>query len=517
MKLDKIRLLLLAILLLGLFFRLYNLAGDSFWADEGYSLIRTVDMGFFQIVKTFHHAFFYNIILHYWIDLFGNSEFPTRLLSVIFGCLAIFMIYKVGESLFNKNVGILSSLILSVSVFHINYSQEVRDYSLMVLLTLMSFYFFINLFKKRSILISVGYVLSSIFLIYTHGFGVFIIIAQNVYFITVFYISKETHELDFKKWLWLQVILLVLSIPWLWILADKLLSARAGYPLPTPRGYSPRIPSLNDVLQSFITYSGSLVLFRFFLVLSLFSIISCKKLKENINLKNITKAISNYRLKIDRPNITKAYLLLVWVSVPIIFPFIMSLLVMPVYHTRYTMGASLAFYLLAAKGITNINSKYLKSVIIAIILLLSFVNVYEFSTQTDKRPDYQPFREAANYIDINAESGDLLLFHQGLKPILYVFDYYSNRADLVKRSFPDLELPELENTKYVHEGNIRELDPILKGYNRVWFVHSSSCDYYGLINKTLSGSYNLLYYKRYSQGLEISLFEKPFNKKTPSR
>ncbi len=111
MRLTKNELILLAILSLGLFLRIYDLASESLWFDEGY-FIALAKLDLFQIVEkgsqTSHPPLYY-IILHYWINLFGDSEFSTRFLSVIFGFFAIFMIYKVGSLICDKEVGILSS------------------------------------------------------------------------------------------------------------------------------------------------------------------------------------------------------------------------------------------------------------------------------------------------------------------------------------------------------------------------------------------------------------------------
>ena len=211
MKLIRNELILiLAILFVGLFFRIYGLGNESIWLDEGFS-IRLSNLNLFHIVEETSrdvHPPLYYIILHYWINLFGDSEFSTRFLSVIFGFFAIFMIYKIGSLIFCKDVGVLSSLLLGLSVFHIQYSQEVRSYSLMSLLTLLSFYFFIRLLDKRSLTVLTGYVISSLLLLYTHFFGFFIIIAQNIYFLTLFLLSKNDYKLNLRRWILLQIILI---------------------------------------------------------------------------------------------------------------------------------------------------------------------------------------------------------------------------------------------------------------------------------------------------------------------
>ena len=217
--------LLLGILFIGLFLRVYDLGNESIWLDEGFS-IRFANLNLSQIISLRDNGLppLYYIILHWWINLFGDSEFSIRFPSVIFGFLAIFMIYKIGNQIFDKDVGMLSSLLLGLSVFHIHYSQEARTYSLSVLLTLLSMYFFIKLLKKRSHIALIGYILFSILLMYSHLFGLFIIISQNIYLFTLFLLSKEDYKLNLKKWLLIQTVLIALFAPWVKILAIQVLA-----------------------------------------------------------------------------------------------------------------------------------------------------------------------------------------------------------------------------------------------------------------------------------------------------
>jgi len=86
--------ILLAILLMGLFLRIYDLSNESLWLDEGFS-IRFANLSLYQIffLPETNPPLYY-IILHWWINLFGDSEFSVRFPSVIFGFLSIFMVYK---------------------------------------------------------------------------------------------------------------------------------------------------------------------------------------------------------------------------------------------------------------------------------------------------------------------------------------------------------------------------------------------------------------------------------------
>ena len=101
------------------------------------------------------------------------------------------MIYKVGRILFDKKVGIVSALLLALSVFHVRHSQEARMYSLLAFLTLLSFYFFAKILKKRGGKTVLLYIISSLFLMYTHVYSLFIIMAQNIIIFTQFILCHK--------------------------------------------------------------------------------------------------------------------------------------------------------------------------------------------------------------------------------------------------------------------------------------------------------------------------------------
>ena len=98
--------LLLLIFLVVLFLRIYDLSSESIWYDEAISvavakldLLAQVKWSFIQ---NDNNPPLYYTILHYWVWIFGDSEFASRLPSAIFGSFSIIAIYSVGRFLFNK-------------------------------------------------------------------------------------------------------------------------------------------------------------------------------------------------------------------------------------------------------------------------------------------------------------------------------------------------------------------------------------------------------------------------------
>lgn len=145
MKPRIVVLSLLCIVLLGLSLRLHDLPQESLWADETFTL-RYAQLGtpseiWTAITTTEGAPIGHYLLLHYWIQLFGNSEFSARLPSVIFGMLSIILIFLLGRKLLNEATGLFAASFLATSMLQVLYSQEARLYSMFGFLALLSTYF----------------------------------------------------------------------------------------------------------------------------------------------------------------------------------------------------------------------------------------------------------------------------------------------------------------------------------------------------------------------------------------
>ncbi len=481
----KNEIILLIILVVGFLFRIYALESESLWMDEGYSLMfaKPDVVSIIKInsstIECLSNPPFYSIILHFFIGLFGESETALRMPSVIFGCMSIFMIYKVGTLLFDENVGLLGALILAFSKFHIYYSQEARSYTLQVFLILLSFYFFIKFFRKGNLIISIGYIISSLLLIFTHYFGVFIIFSQNIIFVTIFLLFNRKDKPKINHWISLQAILIILFSPWIYVLLRM---------MNQQKGKVWFVPPVKLLFYTFLDFSGSIILLFLFLILTFISVIFWLR-KRNKSGSGKAKFNSFNNNLLENNSI---YFLLIWMLIPILFPFIFSRFFRPIYMVRYTIGASLPLYLFAAKGIKSIGSyKSIKLSVIAIVLSLSFINLTQYYTTSYK----DKWRETANYVDQNAKSGDLVLFNSGDNILVsFIFNYYSNRDDLVKKNFP-------ESTEWVPIKNIiNKLEPVVDGFKRIWVVVYRDRDPDFLIENKLKEEYNLIFHQKYIAG-----------------
>jgi len=467
-RMTKYGAALLAISLLGLFLRVYHLGKESLWGDEVWSFIiaRADFISIAGAAARDVHPPFYLFILHIWMKLFGTSEFAIRFPSLIFGVLAIPMIYLLGRRLFNEEVGLISALILAISPFNVEYSQEARMYSLLLFLAIVSMYFFVrflergsNVFvrflERGSIAVSVGYVLSTTLMLYTHLFGLFVLVAQNLFVAGLLLLSRQ-HRSLLKQWILIQAITVIIFAPWISVLSQQV-SAAVQNNFGSISDADPITLVLHLAAGRWGTDYATVALLILFLGLVVFSLFAYRTAAPT--------AFEDHGWK-NRKNLAMVCLLLVWLFTVFVFPLLLLALVsQTIIAARYVIVASAPLYLLAAQGLRNINYNYAKLAIIAIIVILSGVNLQTYYATT-RNPSTA---NAVTFVNEHAKSGDLVVVLQWY-PNSIMFEYYSFRPDLTVKVFP-ADYNDWYTTTV--DKNMKELTADTNGYTRVWVVYTS--------------------------------------------
>jgi mannosyltransferase len=93
---------MIPVLWLALALRVWDLAGQSLWYDEGYSAYlgahlpagQALDLTVRDIVPPFYY-----LLLRLWLPLVGTSEYGLRFLSVLFGVVAVALVARIGREL----------------------------------------------------------------------------------------------------------------------------------------------------------------------------------------------------------------------------------------------------------------------------------------------------------------------------------------------------------------------------------------------------------------------------------
>lgn len=123
------------ILILAAALRLYLLAGQSFWADEGNSVAlaaRSVGEIVVATAGDIHPPAYY-LLLKAWASLFGLGESGARSLSVLLGVVVVGVVYRLGVRLRGVRMGLVAAALAAVNPFLVYYSQEARMYMLLAL------------------------------------------------------------------------------------------------------------------------------------------------------------------------------------------------------------------------------------------------------------------------------------------------------------------------------------------------------------------------------------------------
>src|SRR5439155_13923762 len=64
----------------------------------------------------------------------------VRLPSAIAGALTLPIVYGLGREMFGRTQGLIAALLMALSAVHLNYSQDVRPYAMLVFLSTLSVY-----------------------------------------------------------------------------------------------------------------------------------------------------------------------------------------------------------------------------------------------------------------------------------------------------------------------------------------------------------------------------------------
>jgi 4-amino-4-deoxy-L-arabinose transferase-like glycosyltransferase len=189
-RLRRVPPIIVLFFLVFLAFSLYTFRLDyqSLWYDEGFS-VYLARMSLSEITtRTAHdiHPPFYYYLLHFWILVFGSSEFSLRFLSAVFGALMVPLLWATGRRMLGEGSGLLSAALVAISPLFLWYSQEARMYTLVTFLCLLSTYLLLRVMggSGRRALLWTAYVVTNVVAVYTHFYAFFVLAFQLLFFVS---------------------------------------------------------------------------------------------------------------------------------------------------------------------------------------------------------------------------------------------------------------------------------------------------------------------------------------------
>ena len=188
--------ILLFLILVGFCIRIIFLdKPEGLWNDEyiGWWISSTgIKEGLIHKIFSNCHMPLYYFYLKGWMALFGESDFVLRFSSVFIGVLCIVSSYFLGKTFKDKNCGLLCALFTTFSSFAIYFSQEVRPYSLIFLISSLLSIFFIKTVRNLTKTDFLLYIFFNFLLLITHTISfVYVFFNLLIFSIIVFKIKSE--------------------------------------------------------------------------------------------------------------------------------------------------------------------------------------------------------------------------------------------------------------------------------------------------------------------------------------
>jgi hypothetical protein len=376
----------LAILLLAFLLRIFRLDYQSPWADELFTLINSHSgkslSDIFSALKGDVHPPLYYYIVHLFLEIFGDSAYAARFVSLLFGIGGIVAVYYLGKEIFNKSVALTAIFLLSVNHFHIFYSQEARMYSMLFFTTTLSFLFLIRFIKLPTLKSALQFSLCAALLINTHFYSVFALFA--IYLIILYYIIKPYNTTGKKMFFYalLSGIITVVSF----IPSMVIFLSTSGL-----KSFWITAPSWDVYTSMFKELIGSEIGVTITTITILYFIYTIFKQGELVTFKIDPEQ--------ERP-VFAFQVLFIWIFICVILPYILSYIHIPMVISRYFINLLPAIFLLMAAGIGYIGNSSVKVTIVGVFILFSLSDLI-LVKEHYKRFSKTQYRHASNFIEEN--------------------------------------------------------------------------------------------------------------------
>jgi len=169
----------------------------GFWIDEGLSVgIAGHPLSEIPgVLRRDGSPPLYYLLLHGWMQLFGDTEAATHALSVVFAVLVVPAAFWAGRSLFGPRAGWMAAVLAATNTYFTYYAQETRMYALVGLLGLLVAATFLHAFTRRERRYLAPFALALTAMVYTHNWALFLAMGTVVAFAVLWWTGGRERAL----------------------------------------------------------------------------------------------------------------------------------------------------------------------------------------------------------------------------------------------------------------------------------------------------------------------------------
>jgi len=186
---HKSWLAIIGITSVGLLLRFYKLGQWSFHVDEVATVHHTVA---FPKDVTINPIIY--LLLWLWKEAFGISEWSMRFIPSVIGVITIPVLYLPMKRMFNPLVALVACALISLSPWHLFWSQSARYYTLVFLLGGVTAFCFYFALEQNSLKLLIGSLLLAILTIFSHTPSLLILPAMVFYMVMLWILPVEKPE-----------------------------------------------------------------------------------------------------------------------------------------------------------------------------------------------------------------------------------------------------------------------------------------------------------------------------------
>ncbi|MCS7260857.1 MAG: glycosyltransferase family 39 protein [Anaerolineae bacterium] len=218
--------------------RLINLSERPLWYDEAFAVLyaeKSFATMLHGTLASTHgvaadvHPLLYYILLHGWMQLFGQSPVAVRALSVLLGGATVVVAYGLGHLLYGRRGALGAALGVACAPLAVYYSQETRMYALLGVAALTMTYFFVRAWLRSGWVNWVAVALCGALVLYAHNLGFAFILGLDAWVVWEWFRPNGARWRNGWPLALSHFLMLALFAPWLMALPGQFGKVQQAY------------------------------------------------------------------------------------------------------------------------------------------------------------------------------------------------------------------------------------------------------------------------------------------------